>query len=54
MQRENGMFPATFSYEVKMEIKHSIFIDWSDSWNSVHNSVIAITLTKKRLTSCQY
>lgn len=42
MQRENEMFPATFSLEVKMEIKHSIFIDWSGSWNSLHNSVIAI------------
>lgn len=47
MQRENGMFPATFSLEVKMEIKHSIFIDWSCSWNSLHNSVIAIKLKKK-------
>lgn len=53
MQRENEMLPATFSLEVKMEIKHSIFIDWSGSWNSLHNSVMAIKL-KKRLTSCQY
>lgn len=48
MQRENEMFPATFSLEVKMEIKHSIFIDWSGSWNSLHNSVIAIKLKKKK------
>lgn len=47
MQRENEMFPATFSLEVKMEIKHSIFIDWSGSWNSLHNSVIAVKLKKK-------
>lgn len=47
MQRENEMFPATFSLEVKMEIKQSIFIDWSGSWNSLHNSVIAIKLKKK-------
>lgn len=47
MQRENEMFPATFSLEVKMEIKHSIFIDWSGSWNSLHDSVIAIKLKKK-------
>lgn len=48
------MLPATLSLKLKIEIKHVIFIDLSDSRNTLHSSVMAIQMRKKKLTSCQY